>query len=259
MLNLRQRQARKNIVAAALMTFAVLAAGNAQAAISYSTDFESSTAITDDGWYAYINYFTPDCSTFDSQGYGFPAPDNGPQVSALAPGASSQVMNAYSNYDDVLMATHCLETNIYLQYTITADDVGSYVYSYDVELPAAEFTGDKVNGFVKVFTGDFSATLLAEVQPSTAGSKQISVEITDAMVGGILQFGFNNYAYDYEDSGMFYDNVSFAIEQEPPVVVPPPGGGEGTVEGVPTLGTYGLLALLLLMGGTAAIVLVRRS
>ena len=41
-------------------------------------------------------------------------------------------------------------------------------YGEYAKVPAAEFTGDKVNGFVKVFTGDFSATLLAEAEASAA-------------------------------------------------------------------------------------------
>lgn len=258
MLKSAKRSSTKLFMALALMIGSSLAAGSIQAAINYQTDFESPTAMTDDGWYAYINFFTPDCSTFvyPPEGYGFAAPNNGPQVSALATGTSSQVVNIYSNYDDGLQTSNCLETNVYLQYPVTANDTGEYVFTYDVELPAAEFVGTKVNGFVKVFTSDFSATLLAITEPSTAGSKQITVTITDAMVGGVLQFGFNNYAHNYEPSGMFYDNVSFSAAQTPPPVTPP---GPGSFEGIPTLSPLGLLALLLLVGATAGIVLVRRS
>jgi hypothetical protein len=50
-----------------------------------------------------------------------------------------------------------------------------------------------------------------------------------------------------------YDSVTFAPQQDTPP------GSEDSFEGVPTLNTYGLLVLLLVMGATAAIVLVRRS
>jgi hypothetical protein len=198
-----------------------------QAAIDFETDFESPTAITDAGWVAAVNYFTPDCADYVSSPYSFDAPDNGPQVSALAPGESSQVANIYSNYDDGQHTTFCLETNVLQEVAvITEADVGEYEFTYDVELPPAEFTGDKVNGFVRVFAPGYSSVLLSVSEPSTEGTKTISVIITPEMVGGILQFGFNNYAHNYEPSGMYYDNVSFKEVVEPPVEPPePPEGG----------------------------------
>ena len=208
-------------VAFFIMLGCVLISTPVHAVVDFETDFESATAMTEDGWIAAINYFTSDCATYVSSPYAFPAPDNGPQVSALAAGADSQVVNIYSNYDDPAHTTNCLETNVFQEINpITEADVGEYVFSYDVELPAPEFTGDKVNGFVKVLKSDFSAVVLNEVEPSTAGSKTITVTITPDMVGDILQFGFNNYAFNYEASGMWYDNVSFTQIVEPPQ--PPP-------------------------------------
>jgi len=211
--------------------------------IKFETDFESATAMTEDGWIAAINYFTPDCTTYVSSPYAFPAPDNGPQVSALTAGATSQVVNIYTNYDDSAQTTNCLETNVFQEvFPITEADVGDYIFSYDVELPPAEFTGDKVNGFVKVLTSDYSAVLLSLSEPSTAGNKSITLTITKEMVGGRLQFGFNNYAFNYEASGMYYDNVSFV----------------GFFDGIPTLGNWGMLLMIMLLAVVGALGLTRR-
>jgi hypothetical protein len=152
-------------------------------------------------------------------------------------------VNIYSNYDDPAQTTHCLETNVFQEiFPITETDVGDYIFSYDVELPAAEFTGDKVNGFVKVLTSDYSAVLLSLSEPSTAGTRNITLTITKEMVGGRLQFGFNNYAFNYEASGMYYDNVSFV----------------GFFDGIPTLGNWGMLLMIMLLGVVGALALTRR-
>jgi hypothetical protein len=52
--------------------------------------------------------------------------------------------------------------------------------------------------------------------PATWGTHSISITIAPGLVGQILQFGFANTASNYKGSGVFYDNVSFAI---PPVPV----------------------------------------
>ncbi len=221
----------------------ILVATPLHAAVDFESDFESATAMTEDGWIAAINYFTTDCTTYVSSPYAFPAPDNGPQVSALTAGATSQVVNIYTNYDDSAQTTNCLETNVFQEvFPITEADVGDYIFSYDVELPPAEFTGDKVNGFVKVLTSDYSAVLLSLSEPSTAGNKSITLTITKEMVGGRLQFGFNNYAFNYEASGMYYDNVSFV----------------GFFDGIPTLGNWGMLLMIMLLAVVGALGLTRR-
>src|SRR5210317_1469546 len=155
------RTFKARVVAVFIMLGYVLFSTPLHAAVDFESDFESPTAMTEDGWRAYVNRFTPDCNTYAGTGYGFAAPDNGPQVSALTAGATSQVVNIYSNYDDGTHSTNCLETNVFQEINpITEADVGEYVFSYDVELPAPANTGDKVNGFVKVLKSDFSGVLL---------------------------------------------------------------------------------------------------
>ena len=99
-----------------------------------------------------------------------------------------------------------------------------------------------------------SATVLFETVSTTSGGiKSISVTLDASDDGKILQWGFASTASNYEASGRVYDSVTFAPQQDTPP------GSEDSFEGVPTLNTYGLLLLLLVMGATAAIVLVRRS
>ena len=206
-------------------------------------------ALTDDGWAVFVNYFEPDCTTYRSSPYGFPAGDNGPQASALTDGASSQVVNIYSQYDDPAHATTCLETNVYKQIPIAVADAGEYTFRYDGESPPAEFAGDKVNAFVKVFANDFSAVLGDWTFSSSPGAQRIDVTITEAMEGGWLQVGFNNYAYAYENSGMYYDNVVFDVYVEPPP----------SEDSIPTISAWGTMLLLLLIGALGAAALVRRT
>jgi hypothetical protein len=239
-----------------------LAAGllstQAMAQISFSTDFEGPTAISEDNWQVFVNYFEPDCTTYVSSPYGFPAGDNGPQATALTPGASSQVMNAYSNYDDPAQQTNCLEVNIYQQVTIQAGDVGNYVYSYDVELPPDPANvGENVNAYIRVFSADFSSTLDLVVASSVPGSQTINFEITEAMIGGNLQFGVNNYSFNYAPTGMYYDNISFELEAvEPPPVGPPPA--ITNPQSVNTLSDLGLLLMIVLLGFIGGTAILRR-
>ena len=116
-----------------------------------------------------------------------------------------------------------------------------------MELPPAEFVGDKANAFVKVLAADYSAVLLSIVQPSTEGYLSIPVSITEDMIGARLQFGFNNYSYNYEPTGMYYDNVRFGLEDW------------ADLYGVPALDKWSLLLMTLLIGSIGLIVLRRNS
>lgn len=149
------------------------------AQVDFSTDFEGPTGISKDNWQVFVNYFDPTCTAFTANAYGFPAPDAGPQTTALAPGSSSQVMNTYSNYDDGTHSTQCLEVNIYQQLdAIAASDVGNYDYSLDVELPPDPLNvGANVNLFIRVFAPGFSSVLSEVVVPATPGTQTVPFEI----------------------------------------------------------------------------------
>jgi hypothetical protein len=98
----------------------------------------------------------------------------------------------------------------------------------------------------------YATVLFQTVDTATAGSKTLSVDLDASADGMVLQWGFANTASNYEASGRFYDNVTFAVPAPPPSYDTVPSD-------VPTLGPLGLLALLLLIGATAGIVLTRRG
>jgi hypothetical protein len=44
------------------------------------------------------------------------------------------------------------------------------------------------------------------------------INITPALVGHILQMGFNTTCSNYKGSGVFYDNINFALDTPTPAV-----------------------------------------
>ena len=241
---------------------AALMSGSLLAQVNFDDDFESYTLNTggDDGpigggWTFYANVFTdyPGCSTYE-YGYGpFAAPNKTSGVSNIAPSATGQGLKVFSNYEDGVHAQgKCLETNVFQEMTVTAADAGTYDFTFDTEVSDTLGAGVSTYGFVKLIDTDDSLDLFQTVGTASGGSKTLTVTLDATADGKTLQWGFANTASNYVDSGRLYDNVSFAPQ-------PPGPGSDLSYEGVPTLGTWGLMALLLLMGATAAVALVRRS
>jgi hypothetical protein len=249
------------------MTAAVLMSAPALAQINYSEDFESFTlhpgggqSIGDlgGGWLFFANVFSdyPGCSAY-VYGYGpFAAPNSDLAISGIVAGADGQALNVFSDYNNGDHGSgSCIETNVFKEMTFSGADAGSYDFKFDTEIPVELGANVSTYGFVKVLdpNDNYATVLFQKIGTAAAGSKTLTVDLDASFDGMILQWGFANTASNYDASGRVYDNVSFA-----PMQAPPPTG-DGTVEGIPTLGTYGLLALLLLMGATAAVVLVRRT
>ena len=248
---------------------AMLMSGPALAQVNFSDDFESYTLhpggdvgrIGDlgGGWLVFVNVWDdyPACSAGPIYNYGvFPAPNSDAAISGIVIGSDGQALNMFSDYANGDHANEkCIETNVFQETTLSGADAGSYEFSFDTEAPAALGDGVNTYGFVKLLdpNNGYATVLFETVSTVSAGSKSISVDLDASADGMILQWGFANTASKYEASGRFYDNVTFAFPATPPP------GSDISYEGVPTLGTYGLLVLLLLMGGTAAIVLMRRS
>lgn len=67
--------------------------------IDFSTDFEGETGITKDGWKWAVNYFSADCSIYEST-YDGTANDSDNNIVNLATASGSQKMNVFSNYGD---------------------------------------------------------------------------------------------------------------------------------------------------------------
>ena len=248
------------------LAVAALISGPVMAQVDYSEDFESYSENSGGndgdlggGWNLFANVFSdyPGCSSYLYQYGPFPAPNNNDAVSAIRIGSTGKALDVFSDYANADHGSgNCIETNVYQEVTLTASDAGTFEFIFDTQAPNALGTDVSTYGFVKLLdpNNGYSLDLFQTVSTASAGTKTISVDLDATADGKILQWGFANTASNYESSSRYYDNVTFALEQ-----TTPPSAGGGTYEGVPTLGTYGLLVLLLLMGATAAIVLVRRD
>ena len=181
--------------------------------VEYSQDWEAGEVEVLNGWLAYINAFEADCTTYKGYGYSYEIRSGGTQVAVIARGPDSRVLNVYSNYDDSNLPTLetdlCLETNVYRQVIVAAENVGDYTFSFVAEPPAD--AGSNTNGFVKVLDQElnFSEIGVETVATTLGGEITVSFTIDESMVGKTLQFGFNTIAAGYTDSGMYYDNLVF--------------------------------------------------
>ena len=251
----------------ALACAAALMSGTALAQVDFSDDFESYALNTGGnigdiggGWLLFVNVWNdyPTCNTNYAYGYGvFPAPNNSEAISSIVLGSDGQTLNVFSDYANGDHANGlCIETNVFQETVFNGADAGTYEFTFDTEAPVTLGAGVNTYGFVKLLdpNNGFANVLvpIPTVDTATAGSKTISVDLDASYDGMILQWGFTNTASNYEASGRWYDNVTFAVPAPPPSYDPVPSD-------VPTLSPLGLLALLLLVGATAGIVLVRRG
>jgi hypothetical protein len=247
-------------------TATALMSGPVVAQINFADNFESYTLNTggDDGpigggWLVFANVFGdyPGCSANYLYGYGpFAAPNKTGGFSNIVEGETGQALNAFSDYDNGDHANgFCIESNIFQEVVFSAADAGTYDFIFDTQIQFALEGDARAYGFIKLLDPNdgFKTVLFKTVSTTSGGIKSISVTLDASDDGKILQWGFASTASNYEASGRVYDSVTFAPQQDTPP------GSEDSFEGVPTLNTYGLLVLLLVMGATAAIVLVRRS
>lgn len=207
--------------------------------IDFSSDFDEPDDIFDGtgplvGWTAYINVFDQSCSSY-SYGYQYEALGTG--VAVIADGSSSKVLNVYSDYDNPESSLACLESNVFREYELTAGNIGTYSFTFDVELPPEEFRGADVKGFIKVLDPSAGFADIGGVTPvtSTEGSQALEITLTDGMVGKLLQFGFATTVSNDDPSGMYYDNVVFQATGG--------GGGSGGSGGSVGGSGYGVAAM----------------
>lgn len=212
------------VVAAGLL--APLATSSA-ALSNYSQNFEGLAALDpaalgNDGWLVFGNVFSSGGGYL--YGYGvFPAPNAGNAFSNIAtgeggPGQGAQQLVIFSDYNNGDHANgNLIEANVFQERTIGASDVGSnVVFSFDAKLgnlvaptTALAFikTLDPAQGYA---TTNF-LTLSTTNIPNTWDTYSINFTITPNLVGQLLQFGFNSTATNYAGSGVFYDNINFAV------------------------------------------------
>ena len=242
----------------AIVALSVSAAAAAQ--IDFSTDFEEGATAVSDNWTWGANQFDDAGCTAYNSSYGyyrpdFAAPDAGPQVSSLSPQFAAEPdapkqMVFYSDYNNAAFggaADKCVEVRVFREVNpITADDVGVYQFKYETTVDSLD-PADAARAGAVIWLNDAPA---ATGSALPAGAYTVDFEITDAMVGGKLQYGFFNKSSNYQDTGVKYDNVSFAV---PAPAGGGGGGGGGAAAGgdataVPALPVGGLLGLIGLIG-----------
>jgi hypothetical protein len=225
------------VTTALVAAFALLAPTASHAALSnYSQNFETlvqadPAALANDGWLVFGNVWDPTHTTY-FYGYGvFPAPNPGGGFSAIAsgeggPSQGAQQLNIYSDYANGDHAVgNQIEANVFREQVVSAADVGSqWKFAFDakrgnLEAPTTALafikTLDPNAGFATVtfLTNDMTNV------PPTWGTYSITINITPALVGHVLQFGFNSTCSNYKGSGVFYDNINFSLDNPTPAVV----------------------------------------
>jgi len=248
-----------------ILAFLVTAfiSGSALAQISFSDDFESypvndGTNMGDlgGGWLLFVNVFqgSPGCDPY-LYGYGvFPAPNRNDAISNIAVGDTGNAFNVFSDYSNGDHANNnCIETNLFQERIVSGPDSGSYTYKFDTQVPGALGTDVQAYGFIKLLDPvTFQPYVFETISTETAGDKMLSIELSPADEGAILQWGFANVASNYEASGRLYDNVEFDLSS---VIVP--GAGPALPVPVPFWAYFLMAGLLAWLGGTT--LLARRK
>lgn len=195
----------------------------------YSQDFESliqsdPAALANNGWLVFGNVFESNGNYV--YGYGpFPAPNPGGGFCAIATGEGGplqglQYLNTYSDYNNGDHAIgRKIEANIFQERTIGAADLGkTYTFTFDYKAssqvpPSGQTTAFAFIKVLNPFNG-YSLDAFPTVETTTASITEwrtgsISITIDNNWTGFIFQIGFMNTATQYQNSGVFYDNVLF--------------------------------------------------
>ncbi|QDV10011.1 hypothetical protein Poly30_55720 [Planctomycetes bacterium Poly30] len=219
------------LLTAAASTLFCLAPNAAADLTTYNQDFEaadimSPTALSDVGFVVFANVF--DSMGGYLYGYGtFPAPNGSGAFSDVASGSAgaaqgTQYINAFSDYNNGDHANgNVIEANVFQEQVIGAGDVGNtWTLDFDYLKSPNVINGDgntQTIAFIKVLKqsdGTFATLALdtldtTNASTSTWASGSLSVFIDPSLAGELLQFGFASTATNYDDSGRYYDNISF--------------------------------------------------
>lgn len=208
--------------------------------IPYNQDFEgllktNPAALANDGWLVGANVFNSNGGYLYGY-FSFPAPNGGAAFSAVADGAAganqgTQYLNVYSDYNNGDHGNgNYIDALVFQEQTIGAADVGagkSFAFGFDYLKNGSVVNGDgdtKTFAFIKVLKqSDLSFAQLGLIEFETTGASTadwaaafLKLSATDsAWAGELVQFGFRSYATNFNDTGRFYDNLSFAAIPEP--------------------------------------------
>jgi hypothetical protein len=179
--------------------------------------------------------------------YGpFAAPNGGPGFSAIAGGEGgfyqgAQYLNIYSDYnngDQAIGGASCppdnsctINTSVFRESTIGLGDIGStWTLTFDAKSPfadgifdaALDNTGNinkptSASAFIKTLDPNAGYATTNDLRIDMTGISNIdwgqyslSIDLTDgALEGQIIQFGFNAVTTQYDNTGVYYDNICF--------------------------------------------------
>jgi len=231
---------KSSLTALVLSATAAFAPTNSAALTAYSQDFEGMTPnqgfsnpdsvppfvndLDADGWQIYgivydANPYTGPANITGEYG-PFPAANGNPgsiQGVATGQGGPTQgdvVLSKYSDYNNTDQLTSYVAASTYQEQTVGAGDVGSiWRFGYDAKIGNLEADS---SAFAYILTQDFANG--GEVFLSRDSTNlpiewfrySIDLLITPDMVGDNLTFGFGATSTNYNGSGVFYDNLSFA-------------------------------------------------
>ena len=204
---------------------------------SYSQNFEGlgigdPAALASDGWKVFANVWDPTHTTY-LYGYGtFHAPNGGGGFSAIATGEQgatqgAQYLNVYSDYNNGDHGVgNIIEANVFQEQTVGAADLGkTFNFTFD-DKASSLFGPDGATttaAFIKVLdpTAGYSTVAYVPLDTTLASrttwsnGNTLGITIGNGWAGDILQFGFVSNATHYQNSGVYYDNISFAAVPEP--------------------------------------------
>lgn len=226
----------KNFKISALL-LSTLATSSAFAGLtSYSQNFEAMNmndggVLGADGWLVYGNVFNSSGGYL--YGYGsFPAPNGTGAFSSVGTGEGGaeqgrQYINIFSDYNNGDHANgHRIEANVFHEQTISAADLGTtHRFTFDYKAAFAGGPGGATTtfAFLKVLNPAAGyATVANPTFETTSASntnwvlgQTMDITIDASWTNHILQFGFVSNATQYQPSGVYYDNISFAVVPEP--------------------------------------------
>lgn len=220
---------------AASVALGLISAPASAALSSYSQDFESldagSGTALQDGWVVGANVFEKGAGAngegnFVYNYFAFPAPNGTGAFSNVTTSnvpVGSQGLVVFSDYNnaDHGNANRRIESIFFREWTVDVADVGS-IWEFSVIAAPGDLGGaSTAQAFIKTLDpgAGYSVTnfITADTTSLPAGNSPLSlqIDITNALVGQVLQIGFSNWASDFNPSGVNYDNVSFAQVPEP--------------------------------------------
>ena len=230
------------LVISAIVTFAPVSS----ALTVYSQDFEGMAIadgsgapgtgwppndLSDDGWeiagivYETNPYLGPANIVYTYGSYeaanGEPGSIQGVANNEGGPDQGNAVLAKYSDYNNPDQLNYYISASTFQTQIISAGDVGSlWRFTYDaknnddespdvIQADSSMFAyilaQDFITGFGHTFVYKDSTNI-----PETWGTYYIDILINGWMVGDTLTFGFSATSTNYNDSAVFYDNLSFA-------------------------------------------------